>query len=771
MPPRRSRRSKRSQHRLLSAPVLWAMLALIGVGVTYTLYLDHVIRVKFEGKRWALPAYVYAQPLELYAGARLSAGQFERELRMLDYHPVSGAERPGSYERNGDDVRVTTRAFQFWDSREESLTVDARFSGDMLGALETVGGAAVPILRMEPVVIGRIYPAHHEDRILMKLPQVPVLLRRGLLAVEDRHFYSHWGLDPRAIARALWTDLRQGGIVQGGSTLTQQLVKNFFLDNERTVWRKLNEAVMSLLLEWHYSKDDILETYMNEIYLGQDRERAIHGFGLASQFYFGVPLEKLAPQQIALLIGMVKGPSYYDPRHHPQRAMQRRNLVLDLMVQEQLLAPEQARQAKLQPLGVTVQARSIAFHPAFLDLVQRQLSRDYREEDLRSEGLRIFTTMDPLVQTAAEEVFARRLAALERQRGFEKGNLEGALVVTTVSGGEVVAVVGGREPRYAGFDRALDAERQVGSLIKPAVYLTALSQPQKYTLATILNDEPLEITSDSGQVWQPANYDRLTHGAVPLHTALAQSYNLATVGLGMALGVPQVLDTLHALGIDRDINPYPAMLLGSMSLTPIEVAQMYQTIAGGGFRTPLRAIRDVVSAQGAPLKRYPLQVVQAADPVAVYLLTTALQEVVASGTGRSLTRYLPADLHIAGKTGTTDDLRDSWFAGFSGDRVGVVWVGRDDNEAAGFTGAGGAMQVWGDVFAAIGAQPLHIDPPPGVDWAWIDPKDGLRALAECKGAEKLPFKQGSAPTDTAPCAQGLSGAVRRSLDWLKGRSQ
>lgn len=771
MPTRRSRRSKRSQRPLLYGLVVWPMLLLFGIGAAYTLYLDHVIRVKFEGKRWALPAYVYAQPLELYVGARLSAGQFERELRMLDYHPMAGAARPGSYERRGDDLQVTTRPFQFWDNREESVTVQAHFSGATLSSLDTVSGAAVPLLRLEPVVIGRIYPAHHEDRILVKLSEVPVPLRKGLLAVEDRHFYSHWGVDPRAIARALLADLRHGEIVQGGSTLTQQLVKNFFLDNERTLARKLNEAVMSLLLEWHYPKDDILETYMNEIYLGQDRERAIHGFGLASQFYFGVSLEKLAPQQIALLIGMVKGPSYYDPRHHPQRALQRRNLVLDVMAQEKLLSPEQAGKAKLQPLGVTAQPQSIAFHPAFLDLVQRQLSRDYREEDLRSEGLRIFTTMDPLVQITAEEVFTRRLAALERQRKIKEGTLEGALVVTTVSGGEVVAVVGGREPRYAGFDRALDAERQVGSLIKPAVYLTALSQPQKYTLATILNDEPLEITSDTGQVWRPANYDRLMHGAVPLHTALAQSYNLATVSLGMALGVPQVLDTLHALGIERDIDPYPAMLLGSMTLTPVEVAQMYQTIAGGGFCTPLRAIRDVVSAQGAPLKRYPLQVVQAADPVAVYLLTTALQEVVTGGTGQSLTRYLPAELHIAGKTGTTDDLRDSWFAGFSGDRVGVVWVGRDDNEAAGFSGAGGAMQVWGDVFAAIGAQPLDIDPPPGIDWAWIDPADGLRALADCQGAVKMPFSRGSAPADPAPCAQGLSGAVRRSLDWLKGGSQ
>jgi penicillin-binding protein 1B len=238
----------------------------------------------------------------------------------------------------------------------------------------------------------------------------------------------------------------------------------------------------------------------------------------------------------------------------------------------------------------------------------------------------------------------------------------------------------------------------------------------------------------------------------------------------MSLGINEVLDTLQSLGIERTIDPYPAMLLGAMSLSPVEVTQMYQTLAGGGFRTPLRAIREVVSAQGEPLKRYPLEIAQAADPAAVYLLTTALQEVVASGTGEGLSRYLPAELHIAGKTGTTDDLRDSWFAGFGGDRLGVVWVGRDDNQPAGFTGATGAMQVWGELFAAIGVQPLHIDPPSGVEWLWVDPASGLRSASGCEGAVELPFSHGSAPADLAPCAQGLGGAVRRSLDWLRGES-
>ena len=372
MPPRRTRRSKPPPRRSLSGFVLWSLLLLLAVVAAYAAYLDHVIRVKFEGKRWALPAYVYARPLELFPGAELSAGQLERELRLVDYRFSIGAASPGSYERHGDTVRLTTRPFQYWDSHEQAVTVVARFQKHTLSELQSPDGSAVPLLRVDPLVIGRIYPAHHEDRILVKLSEVPPLLRSGLVAVEDRHFYSHWGIDPRGIARALLTNLRRGGVVQGGSTLTQQLVKNFFLNNERTLTRKLNEAAMALLLEWHYSKDDILETYMNEIYLGQDRDRAIHGFGLASQFYFQQPLKSLAPNQLALLIAMVKGPSYYDPRQHPDRALDRRNFVLDVMADNELLSPQQAREAQGRPLGVTPRPHSVASHPAFLDLVAGQ---------------------------------------------------------------------------------------------------------------------------------------------------------------------------------------------------------------------------------------------------------------------------------------------------------------------------------------------------------------------------------------------------------------
>ena len=770
-PRRTPRKSRRSLWRVLMVfSLLLLIVAAIGGGL-YVAYLDHTVRGQFEGKRWALPAYVYARPLELFPGAHLSAAQLEQELRLLDYRPANGPLRAGTYTRYDGRIRLMTRPFTYWDGKEAAEALELSFDGNNLVAMSGLNGRAAPDLaRLDPAVIGRIYPAHHEDRVLVKLAEVPPLLRDGLIAVEDRHFYTHWGIDPGALARAMWVNLREGGVVQGGSTLTQQLVKNFFLSNERTFTRKFNEAAMALLLEAHYKKDEILEAYCNEIYLGQDRRRAIHGFGLASQYYFGAELKDLQPHQVALLIGLVKGPSYYDPRRQPQRALARRNIVIEVMAERGLLNAEQAARAKQRPLDVVAQPQGVSSYPAFMDLVRRQLGRDYREEDLRSAGLRIFTTLDPLLQTNAEQAVSRRLSTLETQRRLRAGTLEGAVVVTNVSSGEVLAAVGGRDPRFAGFNRVLDAERQVGSLIKPVVYLTALQHPQHYTLVSSLDDGPLAVPGPNGQRWQPQNYDKQFHGAVPLHTALAHSYNAATVRLGMEVGVDRVLENLRALGIERDIKPYPAMLLGAMSLTPFEVTQMYQTLANGGFYTPLRAIREVVGVDGTPLQRYPLEITPAVDAASVYLLTAALQEVATNGTAHMLAERLP-DLHVAGKTGTTDDLRDSWFAGYTGDRVAVAWVGRDDNGQAGLTGASGALEVWSDLFAAAEASPLIMTPPEGVEQVWIDPAQGLRATESCPGAVPWPFIQGSAPSELAPCAQGVDGAVRRGVDWLKGLFQ
>lgn len=738
----------------LRLALLFVALAIAG----YTLYLDFRVRHEFEGRRFAVPARVYARPLEFYAGLRLAPDAFEEQLRLLGYRPGMTMESVGRYERRGDTFELVTRPFTFWDGKQEAMRLRVAFSGGYVRAV-TRDGQDVPLARLDARQIGGIYPAHNEDRVLVRLADVPQDLVQAVIAVEDRRFYSHPGVDLRGTARALvHTATGQG--VQGGSTVTQQLVKNFFLTPERTLRRKFTEAIMALLLEMHFEKDEILETYLNEIYLGQDRNRAIHGMGLAAQFYFGKPVENVSLPEAALLVALIKGPSYYDPRRHPQRARARRDLVLATMRDQNLLPPAQYLAARAAPLGVTeAPAIGASAHPAFLDLVRRQLARDFAADDLRSEGLRIFTTLDPLAQEAAERALARQLARLEVRQN-DRARLEGATIVTDSQSGEVLALVGGRDPLYEGFNRALDAARPVGSMLKPAIFLTALGQPSRYTLATLLDDSPLVWKSRGAPDWRPANYDGRNHGLVPLRLALAHSYNIASARLGLELGVPRVLDTVQRLGATREIAPHAASLLGATALSPFEIAQMYQTLAANGFRLPLRAIREVASSEGEPVSRYGVSVEAAFEPESVYLLTDALQEVVRDGTGQGLRQWFPEDLAIAGKTGTTDDLRDSWFAGFTGDRLAVVWVGYDDNRTTGLTGASGAMTVWAETMRALDPEPLVVPIPENVERAWIDPETGLRADSGCAGAVELPFIKGSAPETDAPCVTSVGTRVR-----------
>lgn len=739
---------------------LIALLLLLGLS-GYLYYLDVTIREAFEGRKFALPARVYGRALEVYQGLKLTPAQFVDELQRVGYHENPQPNEAATYKYTLNGLDFTTRDFVFGDGPQAAQHLRIEFGDGKVSLLQVRGDSPVdlPILRIEPPLIGGIYPGHNEDRELVRLNQVPKALIDALVAVEDRKFYSHWGIDPRGIARALYKTL-SGQRIEGGSTLTQQLVKNFFLTSERTLTRKGTEVLMALLLEMHYSKDEILETYLNEIFLGQDASRAIHGFGLASHFYFDRPLERLEPQEIATLVGMVKGPTVYDPRKNPDLALKRRNVVLQQMVGMNVITQAQFLAARQKPLGVIHRApMGTSPYPAFLQFVQRQLQRDYREEDLRSEGLRIFTTLDPLVQHQAEEALKSRLAEIEKARKIAAATLEGAVVVSSTQNGEIQAMVGGREARYAGYNRAIDAQRPIGSLAKPIVYLTALEQPGRYTLITPLDDSPLAWRQPGTTVWKPQNYDRQFHGQVQLRTALAHSYNVSTARLGIELGVEHILDKLPLYGIERRPPPFASSLLGAYDLSPVEVAQLYQTFADSGFRTPLRAIREIVTADGKPLQRYPLNVEPVAGAAPVYLLTTALQGVVSEGTAQPLANWLPAEIHAAGKTGTTDDLRDSWFAGYTGDHVAVVWVGRDDNKPTGLTGASGAMTVWGEMMKRLQPEPLQPTVPDEIEMVNVDPLSGLRYDAECKAGVLLPFIKGSAPAETSPCAVSPADAA------------
>jgi len=670
-------------------------------------------------------------------GLTLPRRELQAILAGQGYRSVERVTGPGEYLPGSDSLLVHIRGFTFADGLTPSLRVAVGFDRDRVTGISDVAGKPIGIVRVPPAEIARIYPRHREDRQLVQLAEVPLALIDALVAIEDRNFFQHHGLDPRAIARAAWVNLWKGRISQGGSTLTQQLVKNFYLNADRTVWRKANEAIMALLLEAHYSKGEILQAYLNEIYLGQAGSRAIHGFGMAAQHYFARPLMELSTDQLALLAGLAKGASLYQPRRHPKRATDRRNLVLRAMGELKMLETAQVLNLQAAPLGISSSGQAAGRHPGFMDLVRRQIRSDYRDEDLGSAGLRIFTTLDLRAQTRAERTVSDKLSQLETARRIEAGSLQAALIAAEPANGEVVALVAGRDAAFPGFNRVLSARRPIGSLIKPAIYLAALHNPDRYDATTLLNDTAVEISNPNGEVWRPNNYDGVAHGQVPLASALIRSYNLATINLGLELGYPALQTTLASLGVEGELPHYPAVFLGAVESTPFEMAQMYQTFAGGGYQAPLRSIRAVLDSKGRPLTRYGLKMRQTVADTEAFVLTHLLSKVITDGTGRSALPALQGRLPLAGKTGTTDELRDSWFGGYGSNLVGVVWVGRDDNRPAGLTGASGALQVWAD-FMRGSVRPLSESEPAGIRWHKVD-IDKSATQGDCAKAQLMPF--------------------------------
>ena len=709
---------------------IFVLLAIVVVAVGgWIVHLDRVVTKQFQGRHWSVPARVYAAPLELYAGARISADDLEEELRRVHYRRGDPAAGPGLYRRVGNAFDIRTRRVRFIDEQRDAQLVSIHADASAITSMRQANGADLPVFRLDPPVIGSVFPIHGEDRLVVSPEEIPALLRNGIKLIEDRRFDEHHGVDTLGVLRAIWVNLRAGRVVQGGSTLTQQLVKNYFLTDAQTFDRKATEAVMALRLEAHYSKDEILVAYLNEVFLGQDGERAIHGFGLGSEFYFAKPLGELDAGELALLIGLVKGPSYYDPRRHPDRALARRNLVLKEFTDAHLIDANAAQRAAAAPLGLRPGGGS--YVPAYIDLVRRHLKRDYAEADLAAAGLSVYTSLDPRAQASAERALTRDLQLLDAKSAVRGGHLQGAVIVAEPNSGDVVAVVGGRETDTAGtFNRALDARRPIGSLVKPAVYLTAL-ESGRYTAASLIDDAPIEMKLPDGSIWAPQNFEHNVNGSVTLAKALAESLNLATVKLGMDLGLPKVADTLQSLGLESSTALNPSMLLGTVEMSPLEVVQVYTSLANGGFRARLRAVRAVLDEQGRPLKQFKVQVEPAAPPAAVYQLLRMLMLVPTHGTARDAAARLPKGLVIAGKTGTSSDTRDSWFAGFTGSYLSVVWVGYDDNRVTGLTGAAGALPVWADTMASL--KPVSFEPiaPDSTEDRWIGFDDGLETTPAC----------------------------------------
>jgi penicillin-binding protein 1B len=746
----------------LIACVVIAVLTIIWVA-----HLDRVVTQEFQGRHWSVPARVYAAPLELYAGAPITADDLEEELRRLHYRSGDPSAGSGIYRRSGGSFDLHARRVRFSDELREADRVSIRADNTSISGLKNVDGSELPVFRLDPPVVGSVFPIHGEDRLVLSPADVPPLLRAGIKLIEDRRFDEHHGVDAYGVLRATWANLRAHRVVQGGSTLTQQLVKNYFLSDEQTFGRKVTEAFMAMRLEAHFSKEEILVAYLNEVYLGQDGARAIHGFGLGSEYYFAKPLDELDAGELALLIGLVKGPSYYDPRKHPDRARARRNLVLQELADTHLIDAAVAKRAAANPLGLRPPGGS--YVPAYLDLVRRHLKRDYAEADLAAAGLAIYTSLDLRAQAAAVRALTVNLKRLDAASQVRNAHLDGAVIVAEPNSGDVVAVVGGRDvDSTTGFNRALDARRPIGSLVKPAVYLTAL-ETGHYNAATLIEDAPIELKLSDGSIWAPQNFEHQVYGRVPMARALAESMNLATVRLGLDLGLPRVAGTLVRLGLETSPTLNPSMLLGTVEMTPLEVVQIYTSLANGGFRARLRAVHAVLDEHGRPLKSFKVQVEAAAPPAAVYQLDRMLMLVTTHGTGRDAPARLPRGLIVAGKTGTSSDTRDSWFAGFTGSYLSVVWVGYDDNRATGLTGAAGALPVWADTMASLKSASFQPVPPELVEVRWIGFGDGLETTPACSTDAVLV----AVPKDTVlpakpGCNSSPPGTVSDKIKtWLK----
>ena len=718
--------------------------------VVYIAILDYRITQRFEGRIWQLPAHVYARPLELFVGKSISLKQLKFELEYLNYQNVEQLPQQSAQYRQWKNVfEIKTRRFVFWDGDEPAHSIRVTIEGDkVVGLMNIYSNNDAGLVRFDAGYLTGIFPSHAQDRILLKLDDVPDMFIKMLLLVEDRRFFNHLGVDPRSIARALVANVSSGQTVQGGSTLTQQLVKNLFLDQGKRLTRKINEAFMSLLLEFHYDKKLILETYLNEIYLGQDGRRAIHGFGLASEFYFGKPLKALSIDEMAMMVGMVKGASYYNPKRNPKHALQRRNLILDTMQQNDLITPRQAQNLANRAIVTVKHARSGLF-PAFIDVVKLQLQQDYQTDDLRSEGLRVFTTLDPYVQHITEKVIKNMLPVLSSNK-----MLQAAAVVVSPLNGDVMAVVGDRVPSYKGFNRAINADRPIGSLMKPVVYLTALEDESRYTLATILDDSEFVHEEKNQPDWQPLNYDKTFHGDVTLYESLLNSYNIPAVRTGLDVGLDNVLRTLSALGVRKQVTPYPSLLLGAVTMTPMQVASIYQSFSANGFHSPLRSVFAVLDKNKQPLERYSLDVESRVKPAAVAVINSALIDVTKYGTAKRLSKNL--SIQVAGKTGTSDDLRDSWFAGFSADIVAVVWTGFDDNRSTSLTGSSGAMRIWQNIIKEAAYESYQIPEMSTIEKHWIDLENGLLTNDGCENAVELTFIVSSQPQQESDCNGGSS---------------
>ena len=725
----------------LSSIGIMTVILLFIISAAVVAVIDTRVTNKLEGVLWTIPAKVYSRSLDLAEGTTINKSNLLKELNMLSYLENKNPSKPGEYIYKKNSFKIFLRGYE----EQKSGLFEIFLKDGKVTKITNQLGIAVDIVKLEPIAIGGMYPSHMEDRILLSWPQVPSTLVDTILSVEDQDFFNHNGISLRSISRAFFTNIKAGDIEQGGSTITQQLAKNLFFTSEQTIKRKVMEAIAALLIEFHYSKEEILLAYINDVFLAQSGKRAIHGFGMGAQHFFGTSVSNLDKDEIALLVGMLKGPSLYNPRRNPKNATNRRNLVLEIMQKRDLISSSSLEEFKSKPLGVVSPSyRSETKYPAFHDLVRLELRENYEDSELRTQGLKIRTNLDPVLQDALESNIKKTKDQLVEKYGDKLLDLEGAAMVVDISSGEIKAVVGSSNPSKFGFNRSINAIRPIGSLVKPFIYLTALNKYDKYNLTSILDDSKLSIES-GGEIWEPKNFDKEFHGEIPLHVALWQSYNIASARLGMELGYDAVQETFNNLEISKSIEEYPSLFIGSFEMSPFEAIQAYQVIAADGFFSPLRSIRDIKDIKGDIDFSYPYKIQQRMRPEPIYLLKFAMKQTFISGTARGYPRTKIESWQAGGKTGTSDDQRDSWFVGFAGDLLVLVWLGFDDNRPTPLTGRSGALEVWKNFINEV--QPSSVDKNSltRINYVWTDMRDGLVSGEKCRNSLLVPFIIGTEP--------------------------
>jgi len=792
-----SGRAGRARHGGRRGLGVWRALAVslallaFGGGVFVTravVRLDRVVRARFEGRLFTVPSRVYSAPTMLSAGLDVRTIALRDTLRRLGYRESAEGEvgTPGTTAWASDRVLVHLRGFEHPTRAEAPRRIEITLSGsDIDGIRDLETGREMAVALLEPETVGAYYGPEHEQRELVRVGAVPRHLIDAILAVEDQRFEEHGGIDWVRVLGAAWANVRAGSIQQGGSTLTQQLVKNFFLTPDRTLGRKLQEAAMSVLVETRYEKDKILEAYLNEIYLGQRGSTSIHGVGEAAHFYFGKPVHLLRVEDSALLAALIRNPGGVNPFKHPESARKRRDLVLDLMHDQGRIDDATYAAARSAPLDLADPAGEPRDTRYFLDSLRAQLPEVYDREVLATAGLRIFSTLDVRLQRAAAKAVSEGLADLEkrfpelRPKGATReerlaSSLQACLVALRPQTGEVLALVGGRDYGESQFDRCTQSRRPAGSSFKPFVYAAALEAgggSPVITLASILDDSPLAVRTASGS-WRPVNYDRQFHGAVSVRRAIEQSFNVATARLGQQVGIARVVDVARRVGITTRLDPYPALALGAADVTPLEMARAYATFANGGVRPEVLLFEDVADERGRTLERRRVESARALDAGTAFLTVSLLEGVVDRGTGRAL-RSAGFIGPIAGKTGTSQESKDLWFAGFTPDLVAVVWVGFDEPRQMRHAAASIALPIWLRFLKdATGTRVAGSFPrPPSVQVAEIDPETGALALEGCPRRQPEFFLAGTEPRAVCPGdsfpffargeeASGESGAPR-----------